>query len=52
MTFVTTKLVDGEAFAGPQIEAGSWEEAQAIVAEIPWCQIAGVLEHEHFQEPL
>lgn len=51
MTFITAYLKDGHAFSGPDVQAESWDEAKAK-AEALGCQVSGLLDSRHFQEPV
>lgn len=46
MQFITTKLENGHAFAGPRIKASSWQEAEEKIAYLDCCQVTGVLDSE------
>lgn len=51
MTYITTLLMDGEAYAGPIFEAASWEDAKQQASAIPHCQVTGILDSACNQEP-
>lgn len=52
MQFITTQLKDGQSFAGPRIEASSWQDAEKEVASLVCCQVTGELDSEADQLPL
>lgn len=52
MTYITIILKDGEAYAGPEIQAFSWEEAEHQAITFPYCQVTGVLDSVYAQSPV
>ncbi|MCH8080494.1 MAG: hypothetical protein IIA06_12095 [Proteobacteria bacterium] len=46
MQFITVRLENGQSYAGPRIEANSWQEAEKEIACFDCCQVTGVLDSE------